>query len=105
MAEGGNERARRRLQELSREERMAFCTEVLDGLSELVEGEAPADLCERVDEILGDCQAYVAYRETLRSTIELAGECRDRGAAARDAGDEAFRRCVERVREAVAAER
>jgi hypothetical protein len=103
-AERSNELARSRLQKMSREERTAFCREVLEGLSDLVEGEAPADLCARVDEILGDCQAYAAYRETLRSTIELARGCRDRDPAVGGLDDESYRRCVERVRERLAEE-
>ena len=87
-----------RLKKLSREERVAFCREVMDNLSELVEGEAPADFCERVDEILGDCQAFDAYRNTLEVTIELAGECGETEAEFSKVDEDAFLRCVEKVR-------
>ena len=87
-----------RLKSLSRDERVAFCREVMDNLSDLVEGEAPADFCERVDEILGDCQAFDAYRNTLEATIELAGECGETEAEFSKVDEDAFLRCVERVR-------
>ena len=87
-----------RLKKLSREERVAFCREVMDNLSDLVEGEAPADFCERVDEILGDCQAFDAYRNTLEVTIELAGECGETEAEFSKVDEDAFLRCVEKVR-------
>ena len=87
-----------RLKNLSREERVAFCREVMDNLSDLVEGEAPADFCERVDEILGDCQAFNAYRNTLEVTIELAGECGETEAEFSKVDEDAFLRCVEKVR-------
>jgi len=87
-----------RLKNLSRDERVAFCREVLDNLSDLVEGEAPADFCERVDEILGDCQAFTAYRNTLEATIDLAGECSETESEFSKVDEDAFLRCVERVR-------
>jgi len=86
------------LKKLSREERVAFCREVMDNLSDLVEGVAPADFCERVDEILGDCQAFNAYRDTLEATIELASECGETEAEYSMVDEEAFLRCVEKVR-------
>jgi hypothetical protein len=87
-----------RLKNMSRDERIAFCREVMDNLSDLVEGEAPADFCERVDEILGDCQPFNAYRNTLEATIDLAGECGDTEAEFSQVDEDAFLRCVERVR-------
>jgi hypothetical protein len=87
-----------RLKQLSREERVAFCREVMENLSDLVEGEAPADFCERVDEILGDCQPFNAYRNTLEATIELAGECGDADSEFSEVDEDAFLRCVEKVR-------
>jgi hypothetical protein len=90
-----------RLRALGPEERRAFCREVMERLSELVEGEAPEDFCARVESILGDCQPFRALRDTLEATIRLT-----RGlAAAEPGGDEAFRRAVERVRRTVAASR
>jgi hypothetical protein len=87
-----------RLRNMSRDERIAFCREVMDNLSDLVEGEAPADFCERVDEILGDCQPFNAYRNTLEATIDLAGECGDTEAEFSKVDEDAFLRCVEKVR-------
>ena len=86
------------LKKLSREERVAFCREVMDTLSDLVDGEAPADFCERVDEILGDCQTFEAVRGTLISTIELAAEAGRTGLSEPQIDDEAFADCVEKVR-------
>jgi hypothetical protein len=84
------------LRAMDPEERRAFCREVMERLSELVEGEAPADFCARVEAILGDCRPFHALRQTLETTIRLTREI---GAAEPGTGgDEAFRRAVERVR-------
>jgi len=40
---------------LIREERIALCQEIMENLSERVEGNAPPDFCERVEEVLGSC--------------------------------------------------
>jgi hypothetical protein len=78
---------------LSREERVALCQEVMEGLSDLVEGTAPPDLCERVEKLLGDCQPYQAYKNTLEATMILLGEC-STGESASALSEDAFRRCV-----------
>ncbi len=39
---------------LIREERIALCQEIMENLSERVEGNAPPDFCERVEELLGN---------------------------------------------------
>lgn len=83
---------------MGREERQKFCREVVERLSELVEGEAPEDLEARVREIFGDCDCYAAYRATLGTTIELAHESGQDAAGAASMDDEAFAACVERVR-------
>lgn len=88
---GANERLRR----LNHEERVALCREVMENLSDLVEGEAPEDFCERVDELLGDCQPFHAYRNTLAATIDLLQDCRDSG---RHYDDEMLQRCAARAR-------
>lgn len=87
-----------RLEEMDREERIELCREVMERLSDLVEGEADPGLCERVERLLAECQPFRAYRDTLARTIELAAECGAREASADAADEEAFRGCVERVR-------
>ena len=90
----------RSLESLSPEERLAFCREVLERLSELVDGEAPADFRARVETILGDCGPYLAFRRTLEATVRAVGARREDP----DLVDEGrFRSCVERVRRALAA--
>lgn len=93
-----------RLEALSREERMVLCREVVEGLSDYVEGTAPEEFCRRIDRILGGCQPFEAYRNTLAATIRLAGECRDTAPAGRDLDNAAFERCVEVVRERLASD-
>ena len=93
------------LRTMEPEERIAFCRQVMEGLSDLVEGEAPADFCQRVEEVLGCCQPFVAYRNTLEATIRLArecGECADRGDEESIVDEERFRACVEQVRRRLA---
>lgn len=76
------------------ESRRRFCREVLESLSDLVEDEAPEDLCRRVDELLGDCEPFQAFRRTFEATIELT-----RGLEQPEGFDETlYRRCVERAR-------
>jgi len=91
-----------RIDRLTREERIAFCRQVMENLSDLVEGEAPADLCERVADLLADCQPFQAYRNTLEATIRLLRECGEAGP--REEIDPLFERCVERVRQRLRAE-
>lgn len=83
-----------RLKKLSRAEREELCREVLEQLSDYVEGEAREDFCRRVDELLVGCQPFEAYCNTLRSTIALARECGEPPVAL----DEAYERSVEVVR-------
>ena len=90
------------LKKLDREAREAFCSEVIARLSDLVEGEAPDDVRQRIEEMLGDCQAFLAYKATLARTIDLARDC---GAAEPPdplVDDEVFRACVRRVRDRLA---
>jgi len=84
-----------RLRSLIHEERVAFCREVMENLSDLVEDEAPEDFCQRVDDLLGDCQPFRAYRDTLAATIDLLRDCRDWG---RHYDDEMLQRCAARAR-------
>jgi len=83
---------------LSKDERVRLCREVMERLSDLVEGAAPQELCERVDELLGDRQPYLAYCATLRATIQLTRECRERFPPEGFPDEEDLRRCVESVR-------
>lgn len=92
-------RRNERLAALAPEERVRFCREVVERLSELVEGEAPEELAARVQEIFGDCTCYEAYRATLGTTIELAHESGQDEPGAEWMDDEAFAACVERVRD------
>lgn len=79
------------------ESRRRFCREVLESLSDLVEGEAEEDFCRRVDEILGDCQPFQAFRNTFEATIDLT---RQLGGDALPCGfdEDGYRRCIERAR-------
>ena len=86
---------------LSREERVALCREVVENLSDLVEGTAPEALCERVESLLGDCQPYQAYKETLRMTIDLLRECGRVGSPLSALPEEKFAACVEKARRAL----
>jgi hypothetical protein len=64
-----------RLHHLSRAERESLCREVVEQLSDYVEGVAPDDFCRKVEDLLAGCQPFEAYCNTLRATIELAREC------------------------------
>ncbi len=92
-------------EKLSREERIALCREVMDNLSELVEGSASPDFCERVENLLGDCQPYQAYRDTLKATLHLLGECKETPPALSAAAAEKFASGVARAGAAIAARR
>ena len=89
----------RRLLELDREVRQAFCREVMERMSDLVDGEAPEDFCEQVIALLGDCPCYENYRATLEETIRLARECGERTRERPDIDERNFADCVSRVRE------
>ena len=91
-------RPKKPLDEMDPERRREFCREVLESLSELVEGEAPEDLCRRVDDLLGDCQPFQAFRRTFETTIRLSGELGARRSLPESFDEAAFRRCVEGVR-------
>lgn len=78
--------------------RAAFCSEVMERLSELIEGEAPNDFCARVDDLLGECQALEVYQQTLLRTVELAAEAGEVGPPTPDLDEDTFARCVAKVR-------
>jgi hypothetical protein len=84
------------LEELSPEQRRVFCQHVLESLSDLVEGQAHADLARSAQRLLGDRAGFRVLCETLAETIDLARECGEEALARID--DDSFRRCVDRVR-------
>jgi hypothetical protein len=90
-----------KFRDLSREERIALCREVVERLSDLVEGTAPDAFCERVEDLLGDCQPYQAYRKTLRTTIDLLRECGQLGSSLSSPPEDRIAVCVEKARRAL----
>ena len=92
-------RRKDRLASLSPEERHAFCRRVLENLSDIVDGEAPEALCREVDDLLGACRPYIAFRATLEETVRATRDL----AAVQPSGidEERFRRCIDAVREAL----
>lgn len=86
------------LESMDPESRRRFCREVLESLSDLVEGEAPEDFCRRVDDLLGDCGPFQAFRRTFETTIRLANGLGEAGSLPEASDEAAFRRCVERAR-------
>lgn len=86
------------LESMDPENRRRFCREVLENLSDLVEGDAPEDLCRRVDELLGDCRPFQAFRRTFEATIRLSNRLGEDDNLPEDLDEEPFRRCVERAR-------
>lgn len=83
---------------LPREERLELCHQVLSHLSELVEGTASEELCRQVDEILSDCQPFVAYRNTLEATLRMLAEHAASPTAGADIDEARFQKCVDEVR-------
>ena len=90
-----------RFDEMSREERIALCREVMENLSDLVEGSAPPDFCQKVDTLLGTCQPYMAYRDTLEATLGLLRECGTSPGKLPLEAEECYARGVARAREAL----
>jgi RNA polymerase sigma-70 factor (ECF subfamily) len=45
------------------------CREIFEKLSEFMDGELPADLCDRIDHHLADCPPCQAFLESLRRTV------------------------------------
>ena len=82
------------LKSLTREERNRVCREVLEQISDYIEGTAEEDFCRQVEEKLGECQPFDAYCRTLEATIALAGECRQPP----DDWDQVFERSIAAVR-------
>ena len=83
------------LEAMPPEARKQFCKQVLESLSDLVNGEAPEDFCSRVDEILGDCESYLAFRRTFETTIDLTRELGSRPSSFEDM---VYERCLGKVR-------
>ena len=90
-----------RFDEMSREERIALCREVMENLSDLVEGSAPPDFCARVDDMLGTCKPYMAYRDTLEATLSLLRECGASPGKMPPEAEECYARGVASAREAL----
>ena len=88
------------LESMSPERRREFCRQVLANLSDLIEGEAPEDFCRRVDDVLGDCEPFMAFRNTFEATVAATGRLGDQDPV-EDFGEERFRGCVERARAAL----
>jgi len=87
-----------RIKSLTREERTRLCRDVVEQLSDYIDGTARAEFCRRVEEMLAGCQPFEAYRNTLAATIELARECGEPPAEI----DEAYERSIEIVRRRLA---
>jgi len=85
------------LASLSSDERRRFCRQVVESLSDLVEGTAPQALQVRVEELLGGARGFHVLCDTLREVVRLAGECGQDAAAVID--ERAYRACVARVRD------
>jgi len=51
--------------------RSASCREIFERLSEYLDAELPADLCERVEAHMADCAPCEAFLESLRRTVRL----------------------------------
>jgi len=66
-----------RLQGLTREERTSLCREVVEQLSDYLDGSAQEDFCRRVEAMLQGCQPFEAYRDTLAATIEFLATTAD----------------------------
>ncbi len=49
----------------------ATCHELLDGLSDYLDGEAPAQLCAEIERHLAECENCRIVVDTLRKTVTL----------------------------------
>jgi RNA polymerase sigma-70 factor (ECF subfamily) len=47
------------------------CKQIFEKLSEYMDGELPADLCERIDDHMADCPPCQSFLESLRRTVKL----------------------------------
>jgi hypothetical protein len=92
---------RTQFDDLSREDRIALCREVMENLSDLVEDTAPPDFCEKVETMLGSCQPYLVYKDTLAATLGLLKECGGNPGKLKGAGEECYARGVARAQEAL----
>jgi predicted anti-sigma-YlaC factor YlaD len=50
------------------------CRAIFARLSEYLDQEPDADLCERIDEHLADCAPCEAFLASLRRTVDLLGD-------------------------------
>jgi anti-sigma factor RsiW len=54
-------------------DRALTCHEVIEIITEYLEGALPADDCRRVEEHLAICDGCTTYLEQMRETIRLTG--------------------------------
>jgi hypothetical protein len=78
------------------EQKKALCREVLENLSELIEGEATPEVQEHAARLLEICAPFAAYRDTLAATVQLLRECE--GGATVPLDESVLRRAVERAK-------
>jgi RNA polymerase sigma-70 factor (ECF subfamily) len=50
------------------------CRELVERLSEYLDGELPAGLCDQIDAHMGDCPPCQVFLESLRRTVRWVGE-------------------------------
>jgi len=50
------------------------CKKIFAQLSEYIDGELPADLCDRIDGHMDDCPPCQAFLRSLKSTVRLVEE-------------------------------
>jgi len=85
------------LEALSEQERRDLCRRVLEMLSDIVEGEAPMELCEQVAVVFAQEPSFQAIHDSLQATIALAHECGESGERVVD--EQRYMACVDRVRQ------
>jgi anti-sigma factor RsiW len=49
----------------------ATCRDLLDGLSDYLDGDAPSELCAEIERHLADCDKCRIVVDTLRKTVTL----------------------------------
>ena len=74
------------------------CREAFERLSEVLDGEAPERICEKVEEMMSKCASFRALCNTLEATRDIARECRESGPAFASADEQRLEHCIEEVR-------
>ncbi len=74
------------------------CQDVFALLSQYLDHELPADLCDQIEAHIADCPPCVAFLESLRKTVELCRKLQAGGvpAAARDEHRRALQEAYQR---------